>query len=167
MSLYTNKNNEFNFYGLKLIKEFEGLHLNAYNDPATGGEPITIGYGTTRYKNGVKVKLGDIITEQQAEEELLNQCQVLSEKIKKLLTIQLNTNQFSACVSFCYNCGITNFKNSTLLKIINQGKFAECRSEFIRWKKANGKEMKGLLRRRLAEANLFETTLPNVYYKEQ
>lgn len=84
--------------GLDLIKKFEGLRLWAYLDPA--GIP-TIGYGTIRYPNGQKVKLGDEITEQQAEAYLLNERSKFAKKVDELVDIfPLNQNQFNALVSF-------------------------------------------------------------------
>ena len=60
--------------GLKLIKEFEGCHLNAYPDPLTGGLPITIGWGSTRKKDGSPFQMGDTLTQQEADELLIEQC---------------------------------------------------------------------------------------------
>jgi lysozyme len=60
--------------GIKLIKEFEGCHLNAYPDPLTGGLPITIGWGSTRNKNGQPFQMGDSITQAEADELLISQC---------------------------------------------------------------------------------------------
>jgi hypothetical protein len=60
--------------GIKLIKEFEGCHLKAYPDPLSGGLPITIGWGSTRKKDGSAFKLGDQITQQEADDLLISQC---------------------------------------------------------------------------------------------
>lgn len=141
---------------LDLIKGFEGLRLNAYVDPATGGEPITIGYGTTIYNGIQKVKLGDKITEPQAEVFLQYDINKFAEKIKPLIKKSLNDNQFGAIVSFTYNVGIGNLTSSTLLKKTNiNPNDSSIAMEFAKWNKAGGKVMAGLTRRRQAESNLY------------
>lgn len=141
---------------IDLIKSFEGLRLNAYVDPATGGEPITIGYGTTIYNGIQKVKLGDKITESQAESFLQYDVSKFAERIRPLITKNLTDNQFGAIVSFTYNVGLGNLKSSTLLKKVNiNPKDSSLPAEFLRWNKAAGKVMAGLTRRRTAEAALY------------
>lgn len=141
---------------IHLIKSFEGLRLNAYVDPATGGEPITIGYGTTIYNGVQKVKLGDKITEPQAEAFLQYDLNKFAEKVRPLITKSLSDNQFGAIVSFTYNVGIGNLKSSTLLKKVNVSpNDISIVTEFAKWNKAAGKVMAGLTRRRTAESNLY------------
>ncbi len=143
---------------IDLIKSFEGLELKAYVDPATGGEPITIGYGTTYYPNGVKVKLGDIITADQATEYLQHDVEKFATKVKKLITSTVNDNQFGAITSFAYNVGTGNLAKSTLLKKVNANPADKLIvDEFMKWNKAAGKIMNGLTRRRAAEAKLYFT----------
>jgi lysozyme len=145
--------------GLELIKSFEGFSDKAYPDPATHAEPYTIGYGTTVYPNGSKVKLGDTCTIEQAEKwlafEVESKCIPV---IQKKVGIPLTQNQLDACISFIYNCGATNFSNSTLLILLNASKFDLAAAEFLRWDKAAGKVIAGLTRRREAEKKLFLTT---------
>jgi lysozyme len=139
-----------------LIKSFEGLVLKAYVDPGTGGEPITIGYGTTIYKGIQKVKLGDSITPEQAEMFLTYDVNTFSEGVKKLITKNLTENQFGALVSFAYNVGLANLKNSTLLKKVNVNpNDPAIATEFGKWVRAGGKVMNGLVRRRNAESMLY------------
>ena len=99
---------------IDLIKEFEGLYLNAYNDPKTGGKPITIGWGSTKTLTGGEWKLGDSITKAQAEELLMHE--ILRRTLpgcKKIPTWnQMNDNQKSAIISFAYNLG-QNFYSTT------------------------------------------------------
>lgn len=137
--------------GLGLIKRFEGLHLKTYIDPV--GIP-TIGYGTT-VANGRPVKMGMTITEEEAEEFLYADLQRFEDYVNQALLVPVSQEQFDALVSFVYNLGPTNFRNSTLLRLINQGRFAEAQPQFLRWNRAGGKILKGLTRRRLAEAALF------------
>lgn len=141
---------------IDLIKSFEGLELNAYVDPATGGEPITIGYGTTRYPDGSKVLLGHTCTEQQATEYLIEDVNKFATKVKQLITSPVSDNQFGAITSFAYNCGIGNLSASTLRKKVNKNPAdLTIAAEFARWNKAAGKVMKGLTRRREAESKLY------------
>lgn len=136
--------------GIALIREFEGLSLEAYPDPATGGEPYTIGVGTTG-----GVKLGDTCTEEQAVEWLRDDCTHAETAIDELVEVELTQNQRDALISLIYNIGVGNFKNSTLLKLLNAGNFISAANQFGRWNKAAGKVMAGLTRRREAEMALF------------
>lgn len=141
---------------IDLVKQFEGLVLKAYVDPATGGEPITIGYGTTIYNGIQKVKMGDKITEPQAEAFLQYDINKFAEKVRKLITKNLNDNQFGALVSFAYNVGLGNLTSSTLLRKVNiNPNDPSIAGEFGRWNKAAGKVMAGLSRRRFAESSLY------------
>jgi lysozyme len=143
---------KLNANGIELMHEFEGLKLQAYLCPA---KIPTIGYGNTFYENGTKVKLGDKITKERADELFTN---IVNKNfnIKPLLKVQLNENQYSALVCFAYNVGMANLKASTLLKKVNfNPEWEQIRGEFLRWNKAGGKELAGLTRRRTAEANLY------------
>lgn len=104
---------KLNKEAIELIKKFEGCKLNAYKDSV--GIP-TIGYGNTYYENGVKVKMGDVITIQRAEELLKNTLDKFSANVEKLIKTTVTENQFGALVSLAYNIGIGNLTNSTLLK---------------------------------------------------
>lgn len=137
--------------GLELIKRFEGLHLNAYLDPV--GIP-TIGYGTIIIA-GKPVSMGTTITEAQADAFLRADIDKFANYINQLVNVPLTQEQFDACVSFVYNLGPTNFKKSTLLRLLNNGRYEEAQPQFLRWNKAGGKVLRGLTRRRLAEAALF------------
>ena len=143
---------------VSLIKSFEGLELKAYVDPATGGEPITIGYGTTVYPGGQKVRMGDFCNETGAIQFLEHDVSIFSEKVSALLKLPVNDNQFGALTSFAYNVGMGNLKSSTLLKKVNKNPYDESIAvEFMKWDKAAGKVMAGLTRRRSAETKLYFT----------
>ncbi len=141
--------------GIKLIKDSEGLRLKAYPDPGTGGEPITIGAGTTIYPNGQKVKKGDVITQEQALDYLAHDLLKFEKGVDLLVKPSLNDNQLAALVSFTYNVGLEAFKNSTMLKLLNENKFTEAANQFERWNKAGGKVLAGLTERRKKERALF------------
>jgi len=133
---------------------FEGYKAKAYLCPAS---VVTIGWGSTMYTDGRKIKLGDTINEQQAEQLLMWE---LKNKSIALHGLNLNQNQFDSCLSFIYNVGIGAFAKSTLRKkILVNLNDATIKDEFMRWNKATvgGKliELKGLTRRRTAEAEMY------------
>ena len=136
--------------GLDLVKISEGLRLHAYPDPATGGDPWTIGYGST----GKDVYRGVVITEEQAEALLLKDLSRFEAGVTKLAPMSTD-NQFAALVSFAFNLELENLKTSTLLRMHNAGDYKGAQKQFIRWNKANGKIMPGLTTRRQAEATLY------------
>lgn len=133
--------------GLHLIKSFEGLKLEAYQDQAG---VWTIGYGCT---GGVKP--GDKITREQAEAEIECRLEKLGAQIEKCVKVPINLNEFSALCSLAYNIGLQAFKDSTLLKLLNRHRRLAASGEFVKWCKINGEESLGLLRRRNAERALF------------
>lgn len=141
--------------GIDLIKQFEGLKLKAYPDPGTGGEPWTIGIGTTVYPSGQKVRRGDVITEAQAEEYLAHDLERFEAAVLRETGGKVRQSQFDALVSLCYNIGPTAFAKSTLLKKHKAGDSSGAKAEFAKWNRAGGREMAGLSRRRAAEAQLY------------
>lgn len=144
---------KLNEAGIKLMHDFEGLKLQAYLCPA---KIWTIGYGNTYYEDGKKIKEGDVITKERAEKLFLMIANDFAKRVRSLLKVTLNENQFSALVCLAYNIGIANLKNSTLLKIVNvTPNDPSIRAQFLRWNKASGKVLAGLTRRREAEANLY------------
>ncbi|MDX2211670.1 MAG: lysozyme [Oculatellaceae cyanobacterium bins.114] len=138
---------KINQAGLDLIKQFEGLRLEAYLCPA---KVPTIGYGTT-----AGVKMGDRITAEQAEDLLRKDVEKFEKAVNSAVTVPLTDNQFSALVSFTYNLGAGALQKSTLLKLLNQGNYEAAAQEFLKWNKAAGKVLPGLTRRRQAEQALF------------
>lgn len=139
---------------IELIKSFEGLFLKPYLCPAS---VATIGYGTIKYPNGVKVKLTDAaITEYQALDYLMFEINQKAKAIDPMLREDLKENQFAALISFAYNLGEGALRSSTLLKKVNANPLDESiKSEFEKWVYADGKKLPGLLRRRKAEAELY------------
>lgn len=145
--------------GLAIIKEFEGLRLKAYRDIV--GVP-TIGWGTTQYENGRSVKMGDIITEERAEELLRFEAQAKAYSIMEALKdVPLNQNQFDSLTSFAYNVGVAAAAGSTLFKKVKANPNDPLiRNEFAKWDKGhlpNGTVIKisALTRRRADEAKLY------------
>lgn len=141
--------------GLALVKHFEGCFLKAYLCPAG---VLTIGYGHT----GKSVKPGMTITQEQADIILQSDMERFEKAVKDLVKVSLEQCQFDALVSFAFNCGQGALKGSTLLRLLNAGKIVEAVQQFSRWNKARNAKgelapLKGLTRRRAAEAHLFVT----------
>lgn len=140
-------NGKINEQGLRLLKNFEGLRLRAYLDPVG---VWTIGYGTT---SGVRP--GMTITVQQAEELLKRDLIRFENIVDRYVKVPLNSNQFSALVSFVYNVGAGAFSGSTLLRLLNQNNYRGAADQLLRWVNAGGRSLPGLVRRRRAERALF------------
>jgi lysozyme len=141
--------------GIEFIVAFEGIRTKPY---LCSGNVATIGIGTTIYPNGVKVSMNDKpITLDQAKEYLNHDLQkFVKGVVSSIGNTKLNQNQFDALVSFAYNCGLGNLKDSTLLKLVKVMPTSEAIfNQFLRWNKAGGKEISGLTRRRKAEAELY------------
>lgn len=136
--------------GIELIKQFEGYSSKAYPDPATGGAPWTIGYGTTK-----GVKPGMVITAQQAEKMLRDDVAKFESGVSSLITSPTTQGQFDAMVSLAYNIGLGNFGKSTLLKKHNARCYTCAADQFRVWNRANGKVMNGLTKRRAAEREVY------------
>ena len=132
---------------IEKLKKMEGCKLVAYKDSVG---VWTIGYGHT-----AGVKVGDKITQYQAEQFLkedLAKFEAIAQKTRNVNT----QGRFDAVVDFCYNCGIGNFNSSTLKKYIECGKATwEIQEQFLRWVNAGGRKLGGLVSRRIWEANRF------------
>lgn len=133
--------------GWALIREFEGLRLEAYKCPAG---IWTIGFGTTQ-----GVRPGMKISSVQAEEMLRRDLTSFESNVRNLVKVPLNQNQFDALICFVYNIGINAFAKSTFLRKLNAKDYAGAANQFTRWNKADGKVLAGLTRRREAEKKLF------------
>lgn len=140
---------QINDLGLKLIKDFEGFKPKAYKDLVG---KWTIGYGFVK-----GVKPGDIITKEEADEELLDTLKLFEIGVETFVDVPLTGNQFSALVCLAYNVGLGNLKGSTLLKKLNSKDYAGAAEQFQRWNRAGGEVVSGLTRRRNAERLLFLT----------
>jgi len=142
-----------NSEGYALIKKFEGCRLKAYLCPAN---VWTIGYGNTFYENGMKVKEGDVITQQRAEELAKFIIDQFAVTIEPFIQKPLNDNQFSACVSLAYNIGTSGFKRSSVFKKLNiNPNDPTIADSFKLWNKGGGKVLAGLVKRREAEIQLY------------
>lgn len=138
--------------GIELIKDFEGLRLEAYPDPGTGGDPWTIGYGHT----GPEAQPGLTISIEQAGSLFKEDLRKFEEAVDKLITVEINQHEFDALVSFTYNCGWFALEDSTLRKRLNAGekKGPVFKEELPKWVNGGNGPMPGLVRRRDAEVEL-------------
>ena len=134
--------------GIALIKKFEGCELEAYQCSAG---VWTIGSGHTK-----DVEEGDTISKDQAEEMLVEELHEYENYVNEYVNVALSQNQFDALVSWVYNLGPANLKASTMLKVLNDGKYEDVPYQMKRWNKAGGKVLDGLVRRREAEALLYQ-----------
>jgi len=134
--------------GIALIKKFEGCKLEAYKCPAG---VWTIGYGHTK-----DVKEGDRINKDEANYLLEEEMEEYEKYINNMVEVDLNQSQFDSLCAWIYNLGPTNFGNSTLRKVLNEGKYDEVPQQIKRWNKSNGEVLNGLIKRREAEALLFQ-----------
>lgn len=137
--------------GRKFIEAREGLRLEAYPDPGTGGEPWTIGYGHT-----MGVHPGDIITAEEADTMLSSDLVWAETAVNGLVKVPLTQEEFDALVDFVFNIGTAAFANSTLLRLLNGGDYNGADAQFQRWDLADGRVLPGLLARRQAEAAMFK-----------
>ena len=139
-------------FGIDLICGFEGLRLKAYDD---GVGVWTIGFGTTVYPNGIRVKKGDTCTEAQAKAYMVYDLKKFESAVNNAVTVPLNQNQFDALVSLTYNIGPSAFSKSTLVKKLNAGDIRGAAEQFDVWVNAGGKRMQGLVNRRAKEKEVF------------
>jgi lysozyme len=140
-----------------LIKPFEGYAKRlpngdccAYPDPATGGDPWTIGYGST----GRDIRQYTVWTKEQAEDALQKHVKYFTSGLVKLSPslLQATPRRFAAVISWAYNCGLGNYRISTFKKRIDASNWEGAAIECVKWNKAAGRVLPGLTRRRQAEA---------------
>ncbi len=142
-----------------LIKPFEGYHkklpdggCKAYPDPGTGGKPWTIGWGCT----GPHINPDTVWTMEQAETELRKEVMHFAYGLLKLSPSLARATpiRFAVMISFAFNCGLGNYRISTLKRCVDRGDWEGAKEQIVRWNKAAGRVLPGLTRRRLAEAAL-------------
>ncbi len=146
--------------GIKLIKEFEGCHLKAYYDPLTNSLPITIGWGSTRRKDGTRFMIGNTITQDEADDLLY--FQLRREFLPSLQKIpywnEMNENQQGALLSFAYNLGANFYGSSgfnTISKNLREKDWKAIPKTLELYRNPGSSVEAGLLRRRKAEGKLW------------
>lgn len=145
--------------GFKIIKNFEGLRLAAYRDKAG---VWTIGYGSTRYHDGKRVKPGDkLANEAQANALFRNTLGQYEQAVNQFVKVPLTQNQFDALVSFTYNEGTGALEGSSLLAKLNEKDYEGAAAHFLAWDKitnpTTGEKVAchTLVQRRQEESQLF------------
>jgi lysozyme len=148
--------------GIDLIVSFEGKHRDigdgkyeAYLDTLAKPPVWTIYCGLTR-----GVHEGMICTVEEGDKMFAKELAIYEDAVERLIDVELNQNMFDALTSFTYNCGVTALANSTLRRVLNQGKYEQVPAQLMRWVHAGGKEWPGLVRRRKAEGALFMEPMP-------
>ena len=136
--------------GEALIKSFEGYRGTAYQDQ---GGIWTCGWGHTAPDVGPTTTC----TLDQAEQWFMSDTASACGAVSRSVYVATTQNQFDAMVSLCYNIGAGNFSNSTLARDMNAHNYAAAAAEFPKWDRVAGVPNAGLLRRRLAEQQLFES----------
>lgn len=132
-----------------LIKQFEGCSLTAYLP--TAHDVPTVGWGHTR-----GVQMGDVWTQQQADDALADDVTRVGQSVDNLLTGATTQNQFDAMTSLAYNIGVPGFGTSTVLRDHNAGDYPGAAAAFLLWNKQAGIVLPGLVRRRQAESDLYQ-----------
>lgn len=135
--------------GIHFIKRWEGFRARAYLCP---GSVLTIGYGHTR-----SVVPNQIISEHRAEELLKSDLVRFERAVNNLVTVSINQKQFDALVSFAFNCGVSAFSRSTLLRRLNEGRYDLASKEFYKWVHVGRKRLPGLVTRRREESEMFNS----------
>ena len=146
--------------GVKLIKEFEGCSLRSYPDPKTGGAPITIGWGSTRRRDGTGFIMGNTITQMEADDLL---CYDIETRFLPALQKipywnEMNENQQGALLSFAYNLGANFYGSSnfnTITKVLKNKEWNKVPDALYLYRNPGSNVEVGLARRRKAEGQLW------------
>ena len=145
--------------GITLIKHYEGSPKHKDGNAVSyrcAANKATIGYGSLKLIDGSPVQDSMSISMQEAEELLAHELKEYEGYINSMVNVPLKQNEFDALVSWVFNLGPSNLKSSTMLKVLNAGKYQEVPEQIKRWNKVNGKVNEGLVKRRKSEALLFE-----------
>ena len=149
-------------HGLQLLEQWEGFKLQVYKDSA-GLPTIGVGHLITKSEqasgtiniNGVPVPYAGGLTQQQVTDLLAQDVVPAQNAVNNGVKVALNQNQFDALVSFTFNVGVGAFAGSTLLKVLNQGQYDQVPTQLLRWTRAGGKVVQGLVNRRNNEIKLW------------
>ncbi|MDQ3919520.1 MAG: lysozyme [Acidobacteriota bacterium] len=149
-------------HGLQLLEQWEGFKLQVYKDSA-GLPTVGVGHLITKSEqasgtiniNGVPVKYAGGLTQQQVTDLLAQDVVPAQNAVNNGVKVALNQNQFDALVSFTFNVGVGAFTGSTLLKVLNQGQYDQVPTQLLRWTRAGGKVVQGLVNRRNNEIKLW------------
>jgi lysozyme len=144
--------------GASLVKSFEQCHKrdgNVFKPYVCPGGVLTIGWGHTNH-HGRPFDTSARWAQQECDAAFDEDMEWFSQQVSDMVRVPLKQHQFDALVSFAYNVGTGNLRSSTLLRKLNQGDYEGAALEFHRWNRSKGKVLTGLVRRRAAEALLFQ-----------
>lgn len=145
--------------GAALIKSFEGCQKargdGAFVPYICPAGVLTIGWGHTN-AHGRHFAVGEVWSQAECDQAFVDDMGAYEAAVLGMVRVPLHQHQFDALVSFAYNCGPANLHASTLLRKLNAGDFAGAAQEFPKWCRGNGQVLKGLVRRRAAEALFFQ-----------
>lgn len=143
--------------GLNLIHSFEQCKLTAYPDPGSAdGNPWTIGWGST----GPGIARGVVWTQEQADERFKSDISGRERKLNDILGgVPTTQAQFDAMLSLGYNIGMEALAGSTVMRRHKEGNHEGAATAFGMWNKNDGQVMRGLVRRRAAEADMYRGLL--------
>lgn len=152
--------------GRKLLIEWEGFETKAYRDSA-GLLTIGVGHLLTKTElssgkiliNGVFIKYANGLYDNQVLNLLAQDLAPKENATDRLISVPLTENQADCLISFVFNVGETSLKNSTLLKLLNQGNYAAVPDQLRRWIYSGGQKVKGLVNRRENEIRLWNGEL--------
>lgn len=150
--------------GRELLSQWEGFEEKVYKDSA-GLDTIGVGHLITKPEknagaitiNGTAVAYANGLTKQQVLDLLGQDLDRFEKAVNDNVKVSLSQNQFDALVSFSFNVGGGNFRSSTLLRLLNEGKYDEVPAQLRRWNKAGGKVVQGLVNRRENEIKLWNS----------
>ena len=151
-------------HGLELLEQWEGFKPNVYKDSA-GLPTIGVGHLLTKSElssgkiviNGLPVQYSNGLTNQQVLDLLSQDVKPAEQAVNNGVKVLLNQNQFDALVSFTFNVGVGAFTASTLLKVLNQQQYTQVPTQLLRWTRAGGQVVQGLVNRRQNEINLWNS----------
>lgn len=146
-------------FAAPLVMKYEGKEPTAYLDPI--GIP-TICFGHTRTVSRDDVRNGVTLSDEECTELLNGDLAWAVEAVEDAAEVSMPVTMRAAFVSFTYNVGETQWRKSTLLRVLNEGQYAEACAQLSRWVYADGKKLRGLERRRAAERKLCEHDLDEV-----
>ena len=139
-------------HGRDFIKRWEGVKLKTYRCDAN---VLTIGVGHTAAMGDPKPVEGMTITAEEADAILARDLAITEAQVQSAVKVDITQRQYDTLISFVFNVGIGAFRNSTLLKKLNAGRYVDVPSELLKWNRVNGKVNQGLVNRRKAEADLW------------
>jgi lysozyme len=153
-------------HGLELLEKWEGFKANVYKDSA-GLPTIGVGHLLTKSElssgkitiSGLPVQYSNGLTDQQVLDLLSQDVKPAEQAVTNNVKVPLNQNQFDALVSFTFNVGVGAFTSSTLLKVLNQQQYTEVPTQLLRWTRAGGQVVQGLVNRRQNEINLWNSPI--------